>query len=175
MIEPTVEAYAKALLGVARAEDRLDQVVDDLFRFARVFEQSEELRDALTDRLVPVARRQAIVEDLLVGKASDTTANIVSFVIGAGRARELPDIADRMVAIAAQERAKEVAEVRSAIPLTDEQVQRLASNLSRATGKDVDVRVVIDPSVMGGLVATVGDTVIDGTVRRRLDQLRELL
>ena len=64
-----------------------------------------------------------------------------------------------------------VAEVRSAVPLDDEQVQRLAEALSQATGKHVEVKVIVDPSVLGGVVARIGDTVIDGTVRHRLDQL----
>ena len=66
----------------------------------------------------------------------------------------------------------EVAEVRSAVPLDDAQVQRLATALGRATKKNIEVRVVVDPSLMGGIVATIGDTVIDGSVRHRLEQLK---
>ena len=77
------------------------------------------------------------------------------------------------VARAAKARQREVAEVRSAVDLTDDQRQRLATALTSATGKDVEVKVVVDPTVMGGVVATIGDTVIDGSVRHRLDQLRE--
>ena len=68
-----------------------------------------------------------------------------------------------------------VAEVRSAIPLDGEQRRRLTEALERATGKQVELKVIIDRGVIGGLVARVGDTVIDGTVRKRLDQLKELL
>jgi F-type H+-transporting ATPase subunit delta len=67
---------------------------------------------------------------------------------------------------------KEVAEVRSAIDLNDDQRKRLAEALGQATGKQVEVKVVVDPSVLGGIVAQVGDTVIDGSVRGRLDQLK---
>ena len=74
---------------------------------------------------------------------------------------------------AAAERKHEVAEVRSAVPLTKEQQDKLAKALSKSTGKQVEVKVVVDESVLGGLVARIGDTVIDGTVRHRLDQLRE--
>jgi len=84
-------------------------------------------------------------------------------------------VVQRFVELAAQTREHEVAEVRSAVPLDDAQVQRLATALGRATGKNVEVRVVVDPALMGGLVATIGDTVIDGTVRHRLEQLKESL
>ena len=80
-----------------------------------------------------------------------------------------------MTELSASRADKEVAEVRSAIPLSDDQVTRLAEALRKSTGKHVDVRVVIDQSVKGGLVARVGDTVIDGSVRRRLEQLRNAL
>ena len=64
--------------------------------------------------------------------------------------------------MSAAEANKEVAEVRSAVPLTDDQRKRLADALNKATGKEVEVKVVVDPSVLGGVVAQVGDTVIDG-------------
>ena len=96
-------------------------------------------------------------------------------MVGNGRVRELPAIVDALVAMTAREANKEVAEVRSAIALTDDQKARLAEALGQATGKQVEVKVIVDPSIKGGLVAQVGDTVIDGSVRRRLEQLRNAL
>ena len=170
---PRVEAYATALLEVSRAEGHLGDIQDELFRFARTFEGSDELRSALTDPSLPTDRRVGIVEDLLGGKALQTSAALASFVVAAGRAGELPAIIDRFVELAAAEQRRAVAEVRSAIELTPEQTERLREALNRATGKDVEVKVVVDPSVLGGVVARVGDVVIDGSVRHRLEQLRE--
>jgi F-type H+-transporting ATPase subunit delta len=170
---PRVEAYATALLEVSRAEGHLGDIQDELFRFARTFEGSDELRSALTDPSLPSDRRVGIVEDLLGGKALQTSAALASFVVAAGRAGELPAIIDRFVELAAAEQRRAVAEVRSAIELTPEQTERLREALNRATGKDVEVKVVVDPSVLGGVVARVGDVVIDGSVRHRLEQLRE--
>jgi F-type H+-transporting ATPase subunit delta len=170
---PRVEAYATALLEVSRAEGHLGDIQDELFRFARTFEGSDELRSALTDPSLPSDRRVGIVEDLLGGKALQTSSALASFVVAAGRAGELPAIIDRFVELAAAEQRRAVAEVRSAIELTPEQTERLREALNRATGKDVEVKVVVDPSVLGGVVARVGDVVIDGSVRHRLEQLRE--
>ena len=77
--------------------------------------------------------------------------------------------------LAVSERDKEVAEVRSAVPLSDDDIAKLEQALSAATKKNVEVKVVIDPEVLGGIVTRMGDLVIDGTVRHRLDQLREQL
>jgi F-type H+-transporting ATPase subunit delta len=169
------DAYAAALLEIAKAEGNLDTVEDELFRVARTIESNEALRSTLTDQAIPVDRRQRIVEALLDGKASPVTTALVSFVVGAGRSRNLPEIIDRLVARAAEERREAVAEVRTAYPLDDDHRQKLANALSQATDKHVSLKVIVDPTVMGGVVATIGDTVIDGTIRHRLDQLRESL
>lgn len=174
-ISERIEAYAKALLEVARAEGMLGEVEDDLFRFARVFEGNDDLRMALTDPSLPTDRRMAVVEELMGGKALNTSAALAAFVVGIGRAHELPAIVDRFVELAAAERRHEVAEVRSAVPLDEGQRARLAEALSKATGKQVEVKVIVDEKVLGGIVARVGDTVIDGTIRHRLEQLKETI
>jgi F-type H+-transporting ATPase subunit delta len=175
MSDDRTAAYAEALFAVARAEGPLAEVEDELFRVAQVVRGNDELREKLADPHIPAAIRQQIVEDLLGGKATPTTTSLVSMVVGTGRARDLPAIVDQMVAMSAREANKEVAEVRSAIALTDDQKARLADALGKATGKQVEVKVIIDPSIKGGVVAQVGDTVIDGSIRRRLDQLRNAL
>src|SRR5262249_467145 len=170
---PRVEAYANAMLEVARVEGHLAEVEDELFRFARTVEGSDELRMALSDPTLPAERRVAIVNDLLGAKALRTSVALTLFVVAAGRAAEFPEIVDQFVELAAAERRRAVAEVRSAGRLTSEQIERLRTALNRAAGKDVEVKVVVDASVLGGLVARVGDVVIDGSVRRRLEQLKE--
>ena len=175
MADNRIDGYARALFEVARAEGTLDEVEDELFRFARSYEGSEELRKALTDDLIPAGKRQSIVEDLLGGKATPTTVQLISMVVAGGRARDLPAIVDRLVQRAAQSKDAAVAEVRSAVALTSDQEDRLRAALANATGRNVNLKVIVDPSVLGGLVATVGDTVIDGTVRTHLDQLKSRL
>ncbi len=167
------ELYADAVLLLLTAEENLDEVADELFRFSQTFQGNDELRTALTDTHIPATRRQQIVEDLLGGKASDLTVAMVSLMVGAGRAREIPEVAQKVIEASAAANQKAVAEVRSAVDLTDDQKARLAAALKASTGQDVEVKVVIDPSVIGGLVTTIGDTVIDGSVRTRIAQLRD--
>jgi F-type H+-transporting ATPase subunit delta len=175
MSDPRIDGYARALFEVARAEGTLDEVEDELFRFARSFESSDSLRSTLTDEAVPAAKRQAIVEDLLDGKATPTTTQLVSMVVGSGRGRDLPAIIDKLVERASSSKNLAVAEVRSAVALSGDQQDRLKAALANATGKQVNLKVIVDPSILGGIVATVGDTVIDGSVRTRADQLKSRL
>jgi F-type H+-transporting ATPase subunit delta len=175
MSDNRIEGYSRALFEIARAEGNIDEVEDELFRFARTFESSDSLRSALSDPQIPAAKRQSIVEDLLGGKTSNTTMQLISMVVGAGRGHDLPAIVDKLVARASSAKNLEVAEVRTAVALTPDQETRLAAALANATGKQLNLKVVVDPSVLGGLVATVGDTVIDGSVRTRIDQLKSRL
>ena len=175
MSDSRIEGYARGVFEIARAEGTIDEVEDELFRFARTYESSDQLRNALTDEQIPASRRQAIVEDLLGNKVTPTTTQLISMVVGSGRARDLPAIVDKLVARASSAKNLELAEVRSAVPLTPDQETRLAAALANATGKEVNLKVVVDPTVLGGLVATVGDTVIDGTVRTRIEQLKSRL
>jgi F-type H+-transporting ATPase subunit delta len=175
MSDALIEGYARALFEIARAEGTLDEVEDELFRFARSYESSDALRTTLTDENLPAEKRQAIVEDLLDGKATTTTVQLVAMVVGSGRGRDLPAIVDSLVERASSAKQLDVAEVRTAVPLTADQLDRLKAALENATGKSLNLKATVDPTVVGGIVATVGDTVIDDTVRTRIDQLKSRL
>lgn len=175
MSDDRIDGYARGLFELARAEGTLDEVEDELFRFARAFESSEELRRTLTDETIPVEKRLAVIQDLLGSQATATTVQLISMVVGSGRAKDLPRIADRLVQRASSSKKLEVAEVRTARPLTEDERTRVAAALANATGKQLNLKVVVDPSVLGGIVATIGDDVIDGSIRTRLDQLKSRL
>jgi F-type H+-transporting ATPase subunit delta len=170
-----IDGYANALFEVASVEGSLDAVENELFQLARALETNDQLRSTLTDEAIPVERRQGVIEDLLSNRASPVTVSLVSFIVGSGRGRQLPAIVDRLVARAAEAKNTTVAEVRTAVPLTDDQRSRLADALGKATGKSIEVKAIVDRTVLGGVVAQIGDTVIDGSVRSRLDQLREAI
>jgi len=170
-----VQSYAGAFHAIAAAEGNLAVVEEELFRVGQALEANDELRSTLGDLSIPAARRQQVIEDVLGGKASATTTGLVSLVVGAGRGADLPAIVRALVDRSAASRNRAVAEVRSAVPLSADQTTRLAAAITAATGKDVEIKVVIDPSVLGGLVTQIGDTVIDGSVRHRLNQVREAI
>ena len=173
MADAAVTGYAEALFAVASIEGDLSAVEDELFNFAQALRSNDELRSTLADGNVPAARRLQVVDDLLDGRASATTSVLVSMVVGSGRASELPSIVDAFIERSAASRNKAVATVRSAVDLTADQRDRLTAAITVSTGKDVEIRVVEDPSVLGGVITEIGDDIIDGSVRRRLNQLRE--
>lgn len=168
-----IDGYAMAALDMGRGEGVVDQVADELFRLGRVFETSDELRSNLNNPLLPFERKQGIINDLLGDRAHRITTGFVTMVAAAGHVNDFPAITQRITELAASTRDRTVAEVRSAFELDPEMISRLEDSLGRATGKPIEARVSIDPSIIGGIVARVGDTVYDGSVLARLRKLRE--
>lgn len=172
MADDRISGYAAGVYEIARSEGNLERLENELSRVAQAFGSNAELRSTLTDARVPVDRKQSIISDLIGTRAQEHTVAVIQFLVATDRIGDLGAIAEALSAHAASAAGKELATVRSAVELDSATVERLTAALAKATGKQVDVKVVVDPSVLGGLVATVGDTVIDGSVRSRLNQLR---
>ena len=170
-----IRGYAEAVLAVAEAEGSLDTVEDELYRFARTVEAQTDLRDALTDPSLPAERKKATVTDLIGARANPLTVNLLGFLVEQGLARDLPRVVDALAELAAERRERALAEVRTAVPLDAERRARLAEALSAATGKQLELKILVDDSVIGGVMARVGDQVFDGTVRRKLELARQQL
>lgn len=170
-----LEGFTSAVFEDMGPRAAVDEVEDELFRFARTVAGSEQLGSALGDLQVPARDRQRLVADLLAGKVQPATVRLVSYAVASARGRGLVPLLDWLVERAAAERGLRVADVRTAAELDEDQRRRLASSLSRLTGRDVELRVGVDPRLVGGLVVLVGDMVLDASVRHRLDGLRALL
>ncbi|HEX6476141.1 MAG TPA: ATP synthase F1 subunit delta [Acidimicrobiales bacterium] len=169
-----LHGYAAAVFEEVEAEGEapLEECEDELFRLARVIEGSDELGSVVTNPELPVATRLAIVDDLLAGRVQSLTQRLVRYALRTGRGRDLVATLDWLVDRAAAERNLKVADVRAAVDLDEDQRSRLAEALSRVAGRSVEVRVTPDPSLIAGMVAVVGDLLVDGSVRHRLEQLK---
>jgi F-type H+-transporting ATPase subunit delta len=173
MADERTQGYARGIFDMATGEGVLDRVEDELLAVARSFETSPELRSTLTDPQLPVDKKQGILDELIGGRASPLTLGVVQLLVAQGRATDLPAIAAAVADVAAASRDKAVAEVRSAVPLDEQTIQRLTQALSKATGRDVEVKLIVDPAVIGGIIARVGDTVIDGSIATRVASVRQ--
>ena len=170
--EALVREYAEALFRVAEAEDELDVVESQLYAFGKLVEREPRLREALIDPALPTENKRGLIADAMGERANPVAVNLLGFLVEQGRGREIGRIVEALAEVAAERRRHAVAEVRSAVPLDEAQRTRLADALSRATGRQVDVKVVVDPSVVGGVVTKVGEEIFDGSVRSRLREAR---
>ena len=170
-----VDGYAASVLESVGDEAGLSEIEDELFRFERIVAGSSELTEALTGRGLSADARVGLVGDLLGAKATPATTRLATYATTIGRPRDYLRLLQALITRVAAETNRRTAEVRAMVEMTEEQQQRLAAALSRIAGQTVEVRVIVDPGVLGGFVATIGDMVIDGSVRHRLDVLRERL
>jgi F-type H+-transporting ATPase subunit delta len=173
--DEVVRGYARGLLSIAEAEGALDRAQDELFGFARAVERHGELRQALTDTSLPAENRNGVIEELLGERVHPLTLTLATFLVDAGQVRHLGAIAEELARIAAERSERTLGEVRSAVPLSKEHRERLREALEEATGRRIELKVVVDPTVIGGLVARVGDEVFDGSIASRLDEARRRL
>lgn len=173
--EERLDGFATVVLQTVQGERALSNAEDELFRFARSVAGSTPLRDALSDRDLPAPVRRGVVSDLLKDKTSLGTLLLATYATQIGRPRDYEELLEFLIDRIAAESNRRLADVRSAIPLGEEQERRLAAALGRAVGRQVEIRVTVDPSVVAGFVAVIGDTVVDGSARHQLDLLRERL
>lgn len=169
-----LDGYATAVLSPV-GERALGDIEDELFRFMRVVDGSSELCAALTTSELPAPVRQSVVEDLLARRSRPESVRLASYAVRFGRPRDYLVLLETLVQRVAGEANRRVADVRSAVDMSEADRRRLAVALGRLTGREVDVRVTLEPGLLGGFVATIGDTVVDASVRHRLEQAKELL
>jgi len=163
-----------AFLAAAESAGDLDELDDELFRFARIVEGDPQLRDALNDRTAPVEARQQLVDTLLDDRVSAAALHLAKQAV-TGRHRSASRALAEMQRLAAARRERLVAVVRVARPLTAAMRARLVAALSARFGHELQLNVIVDPDVIGGARVTVGDQVVDGTVSTKLAEARRRL
>lgn len=172
LVDAVERLGAQAAFTVAERDGSLDRVEAELFAVGRAVDGSADLQMALTDPSLAAAHKSALVRDLIGGEAAPVTTSLVSYAAANLRGRQPAIAIEALATLAADQRRRLLAEVRTAVPLTDDQTGRLAAALSAQQGRDVRLNVIVDPEVVGGIVVRVGEDVIDGSIATRLEQAR---
>jgi F-type H+-transporting ATPase subunit delta len=169
-----VAGYAAAVFEEVTVPE-LEEIEDQLFRFARTVESNRPLRSALSDRDLPVPVRQGVIADLFGTQVLPATQRLAAYAVAGGRARDFVATLDGLVEDAAQARGWRVARVLAADVVDETRRHDLGEALGRLTGGPVELQVTVDHALLGGVVVEVGDLLVDGSARHRLDELREHL
>jgi len=172
LIEAVEQLGAQVAFADAESNGTLDRIEDELFTFGRALDESPELQLALTDPAVGPARKAELVRSIVEPTASAATTALVTHLAANLRGRRPATAVEHLARLASAQRHQVLAEVRSAVTLTADQNTRLVAALAALQGRQVRLNVIVDPSVIGGIVVRIGDDVIDGSVASRLEQAR---
>ncbi|OZE78951.1 F0F1 ATP synthase subunit delta [Rhodococcus sp. 15-649-2-2] len=175
LLNSLVELGREALLRAAADQDQLDTVEDELFRLGRIVAGNPQLEQALSDRSKPSQAKRELLGRLLYGKVTAVTEALAVQAVTRPRKTAPADVLNGLADLAAEQRDRAVAHVRSAAPLSDSQLEKLTATLTRTYGKQVTVHVEVDTELLSGLVVRIGDEVIDGSGAGRLAALRKTL
>ena len=167
-----VGGFAAAVYEDSQVAD-LEVIEHELFQVARAIESSADVRRALTDRDLPLSRRQGVITALFGTKVTPVTQRLLEYVLTGGRARDVVGTIDWLADQTARARGWRIAKVRTAKALDPAQADGLRASLTKVAGNPVELQVTEDASLLGGIRIEVGDLLVDATAKGRLDSLRE--
>ena len=171
--EQIAKTYAKAFLGAAQKAGNMDQAIDELAAFIHdVLDKLPKLDAALASPRVPQEAKVGMIDKALAGRASRELTNFLKVVAAHDRFAALRAIekAARKLRNEMQGRVEVV--VKTADPVSPEQIGQIHDRLRAALGREIDLRQVVDERLIGGMLVRVGDTVYDGSVANQLSRLR---
>lgn len=169
------ELAVLATAAAAESADQLDDVEDELFRFSRIVRGEPELHAALSSARLPADRKRGVLDALLAGKVTRQSLRLITQAAVHPRGRSLEAALSEYARLAAAWRQRLIALVRVASELTGSQRGRLAAWLAATYGHGIQLNIVLDPQVVGGMSIQIGDEFIDGSVANRLAMLRRRL
>jgi F-type H+-transporting ATPase subunit delta len=172
--DQVARVYAGALLEAAREAGSVERVGKDFKAFADALDASQPLRAVLFDPQIEVSAKQRVV-GALTGGVDPLLANTLSLLLDKGRQAAIDGVCREYERLAAEEAGVVAVEVTSAVTLTLDAEERIVRRIEEATGRRPKLEKRVDETIIGGLVLRVGDVIIDGSVRSRLQQLRERL
>ena len=166
--------YARALFQAAREEGRLEEVTADLAELARALDDVPELRALLRNPQVDPSEKSELLQQLTAG-CDELVRNFVRLVAEKGRSGELTEMSAELEALVAREQNRLALELTTAYELSEDEARSIVDQIQQASGRTVEATRSVDSSLIGGIVLQVGSFRADGSVRGRLERLRQEL
>lgn len=170
MARTAARRYAEAIVSLARESNSFEAWDEALGRLALAFE-NPQARSFLLNPGVPATEKRKTMNEM-VGTDLPAANNLVQVLIEHRRVKEIPAIYEHFTEAWLAEQGVAVAYVTTAEPVTPEDERTIRTRLAALTGKQIELRLLVDPDIIGGIVARVGDSLFDGSVRTKLRALR---
>lgn len=173
--DPINTGYARALFEMAQAEGVVSRVEEELYRLGELLKGNPELLQFLKDpNIKPEGKRRAL-SDLFQGRVHPLVLTTLITLSDQDRGGRVLRVIEEFSGIAATARQKVTGEVTTATALDSDTLGRLVAELNRVTGKNIQLFQKVDPAILGGAIIKVGEQIIDGSLRRKLDQIQAKL
>ncbi len=167
--------YAMALYEIAKAQDKVADFAKDCDLIASTLKASRELLNAVKSPIINQEKKVNLLKAVFSGKVGKQIENALALLVQKGRAAIIPDVMKEFQAILNEQSGIVTARVESAVPLSEAEKQAIAQKLEGVIGKTIRIENVVNPALIGGLTVRIGDTVIDGSVKHKLERLKEEL
>lgn len=164
--------YASALMELTNEQKKSDAVADDLLTVKNALDGSRELRNVLASPIIPKEKKQTIIREVFKKKISDVVLKYMNEIINKGREHMLREILTQYFVLRDEQLGIVRVEVKTSVEFSTKQEKELTRQLETMTKKKVEITFSLDNSIKGGFVARVGDTVLDGSIRRQLEILK---
>jgi len=173
--DPIASRYAEALFEAAQAEREIDEVLEQFSVIGTLVREHPELRELLFNPDVDPDQKVGIMDRILKGSWSELVKSFFHMVVALGRAEVLPEMVQAFQALVDRERGELRVTVRSAHPLPEAVLSRLRTRLEHRERKHIHLKTELAPELIGGLQVLLDHRVIDGSVQRRLVDLKQQL
>jgi F-type H+-transporting ATPase subunit delta len=165
--------YAQALMPIAEEQRAIDTVASDFTAIGETIRASRDLRLLLLSPVIKEGKKAAVFQELFAARVNRITLGFVLLLIRKRRELLLPDIIEQFHALRDEKQGIVTVNVTGSTELSAAQERDLGQRMERYSGKKVRIRFAVDSTIRGGLIVRLGDTVLDMSVRRQLEQLRE--
>lgn len=167
--------YAEAFFGIAHEKKKIDQYQMELEKIVQGIHDIEYMKEYFDHFLIPAKEKKEVARKIFAKQISPMTLNFICMIIDKRRESYLELIYNEYVEMADESRGIKKAELTAASEIPDEELVALTERLSAASGKTVQLKLKVDPSLLGGLKIRMGDQIIDGTVAKKLEMLKREL
>jgi F-type H+-transporting ATPase subunit delta len=174
--ETIARRYATALADVVLSSGDTESVKNELAMFSQLFLANEDLQTVFGNPAIPAVNKEKVLNSLVEkAKPSKTTANFLRVLLRNGRLTDLAAVNERFDSVLQERRNIVSAEIVSARELPADERREFELSLEKLTGKEININFAVDPDLIGGVVTRIGSTVYDGSVRTKLENLKEQL